>query len=78
VPLVGIVYDQKVSSFLSYIGQDLFSDLNVLTADGLRAHIDAACARMGDSAFLAAGVARLRQAEGYNSKTAAKLLELNV
>ena len=23
VPLVGVVYDQKISSFLSYIGQDL-------------------------------------------------------
>lgn len=76
VPLVGIVYDQKVSSFLSYIGQDLFTDLDVLTADGLKAHIDAACARMGDHAFLAGAVDRLREIEGYNSKTAAKLLEI--
>lgn len=31
VPLVGIVYDQKVSSFLSYIGQDLYEGLDQLT-----------------------------------------------
>ena len=30
VPLVGIVYDQKVSSFLSYIGQDLYEGLDQL------------------------------------------------
>ena len=42
VPLVGIVYDQKVSSFLSYIGQDLYEDLNRLTADKLKSLIDGA------------------------------------
>jgi len=78
VPLVGVVYDQKVSSFLSYIGQDLFTDLDALTADGLSAHIDAACMRMGDATFLSDGVTRLRQTEGYNSKTAAKLLDMDI
>jgi polysaccharide pyruvyl transferase CsaB len=74
VPLIGIVYDQKVSSFLTYIGQDLFTDLNALTAERLNAHIDAAHARIGDNAFLAEGVERLREIEGHNSETAAKLL----
>ncbi len=74
VPLVGIVYDQKVSSFLSYIGQDLFTDLSQLTADRLFSHIDTACTRRGDKAFLAQGVERLRQIERQNSETAEKLL----
>ena len=76
VPLVGVVYDQKISSFLSYIGQDLFTDLSELTEEGLKAHIDAACARIGDTVFLSGGVDRLRQVERRNSETAARLLEL--
>lgn len=76
VPLVGVVYDQKISSFLSYIGQDLFTDLDALTAEGLKAHIDAACARIGDTQFLSGGVERLRQVEQRNSETAAELLAL--
>ena len=70
VPLVGVVYDQKISSFLSYIGQDLYTDLDAVTAEGLRAHIDAACARIGDQEFLSGGVDRLRQVEQRNSETA--------
>lgn len=42
VPLVGIVYDQKVSSFLSYIGQDLYEDLNKLSEEKLKVLIDGA------------------------------------
>lgn len=45
MPLVGIVYDQKVSSFLSYIGQDLYEDLGHLTAEKLKALIDGAVSR---------------------------------
>ena len=37
VPLVGVVYDQKISSFLSYIGQDLYTDLDAVTVEALRA-----------------------------------------
>ncbi len=76
VPLVGVVYDQKVSSFLSYIGQDLYTPLGEVTADALRSHVDAACARMGDKSFLAEAVTRLKDIEENNSKTAAKLLEI--
>ena len=75
VPLVGVVYDQKISSFLSYIGQDLYTDLGDLTYEGLCEHIDRACARIGDTAFLTGGVDRLRQAERRNLETAARLLE---
>ena len=75
VPLVGVVYDQKISSFLSYIGQDLYTDLGAVTEEALRAHIDAACGRIGDEAFLSGGVERLRQVEERNSETARALLE---
>ena len=74
VPLVGVVYDPKISSFLSYIGQDLYSELETVTAERLCAHVDAACARIGDSAFLSGGVDRLREVERHNSAAAAKLL----
>ena len=75
VPLVGVVYDQKISSFLSYIGQDLYTDLSEVTAEGLRHYIDGACARIGDQEFLSGGVDRLRRVEERNSETARKLLE---
>ena len=74
VPLVGVVYDPKVSSFLSYIGQDLYTDLADLTEDGLRALIDGAAGRIGDTAFLTGGVERLRAIEGRNQAAAAELL----
>ena len=75
VPLVGVVYDQKISSFLSYIGQDLYTDLSEVTAEGLQHYIDGACARIGDQEFLSGGVDRLRRVEERNSETARKLLE---
>ena len=76
VPLVGVVYDQKISSFLRYIGQDLFTDLKDVTYEGLCAHIDAAVGRIGDTEFLSGGVDRLRQVEQRNSEAAKKLLGL--
>ena len=76
VPLVGVVYDPKVSSFLSYIGQDLYTDLKDLTLDALKVNIDAAVARIGDDAFLRGGVDRLRQIERRNQDAAAQLLGL--
>lgn len=75
VPLVGVVYDQKISSFLSYIGQDLYTDLEQVTAETLCGYIDAVHARIGDSVFLSEGVDRLRQVEERNQETARRLLE---
>ena len=75
VPLVGVVYDQKISSFLSYIGQDLYTDLDKVTVESLCAYIDAACARIGDAEFLSGGVERLRQVEERNQETARRLLK---
>ena len=74
VPLVGVVYDPKISSFLDYIGQDLYTDLNAITLENLKAHIDAAVGRIGDEAFLSQGVERLRQIEQRNQAAAGKLL----
>ena len=76
VPLAGVVYDPKVSSFLSYIGQDLYTGLKELTLNDLKAHIDAAAARIDDSGFLREGVERLRQVEQRNQDAAAELLGL--
>ncbi len=75
VPLVGVVYDQKISSFLDYIGQDLYVDLGDVNARVLRESIDKAVERMGDREFLLRGVERLRQVEHRNSETAQRLLE---
>ena len=74
VPLIGVVYDQKVSSFLDYIGQDLYCGLPEATEEVLSAHLDVACARIGDSQFLNEALERLRQVESVNSQTARKLL----
>ncbi len=76
VPLVGVVYDPKISSFLSYIGQDLYIDLDQLTLDRLKTYLDAAVERIGDREFLSVGVDRLRQVERRNQDTARTLLGL--
>jgi hypothetical protein len=76
VPLIGVVYDPKVSSFLSYIGQNLYIDLEHLTSSALMEQIDVAISRASDYEFLTERVTRLRQVESKNSKTAAKLLGL--
>ncbi|MBP1737107.1 MAG: polysaccharide pyruvyl transferase CsaB [Oscillospiraceae bacterium] len=75
VPVVGVVYDPKVSSFLSYIGQDLYLPLEETNAQRLCACIDKAVARSEDTAFLSAGIQRLREVEHRNSEAARELLE---
>ena len=66
VPLVGIVYDQKVSSFLSYIGQDLYEDLGSISGESLCALIDKAVERGKDPDFLSESVEKLRRMEEVN------------
>ena len=68
VPLVGIVYDQKVSSFLSYIGQDLYEGLDHLTQERLKDLIDQAVSRGKDPRFLADSVEKLRRMDEVNRK----------
>ena len=75
VPLVGIVYDPKVSSFLSYMGQDLYEDLSVITRDSLRANLDQALALRSDLSALEKAVAHLRSIEQHNSDMMKKLLD---
>ena len=76
IPLIGVVYDPKVSSFLSYIGQDLYTGLEELTLERMKEHIDIAVERIGDTDFLTAGVERLRQIEDRNRAEAAALLRI--
>jgi len=75
IPLVGVVYDPKVSSFLRYIGQDLFVDLQELTTQGLNTMIDQAAARRSQASELGAAVDRLLAIEHVNTETARRLLE---
>lgn len=76
IPLVGIVYDQKVSSFLSYIGQNLYTDLEGLTAETLEQQIDEAYLLRESPALLSESVDRLRETEAINRKTVASYLDL--
>lgn len=74
IPLAGVVYDPKVSSFLRYIGQENFTDLEALTAENLKAMIDRAAAQAGDKEAQAAAVRSLRELEGGNVDAARELL----
>ena len=76
IPLVGVVYDPKVSSFLRYIGQDLFADLTELTAPKLCAMIDRAVEQAAQPERQAAAVARLQEMEHGNVQIAKELLGL--
>ena len=68
VPSVGIVYDQKVSSFLDYIGQDLYQDLADLTEARLKEMIDGAVAQSADRSFLEHRIEQLREMEEVNRR----------
>jgi len=75
IPLAGVVYDPKVSSFLRYIGQETFVDLNELTEENLCAMIDKIIAQTGKPEEQAAAVKQLRALEQKNVTTAKKLLD---
>ena len=75
VPLVGIVYDQKVSSFLSYIGQDLYEDLGSITTESLCRLIDQAVERGKDPDFLSESVAKLRRMEEVNRQVVEEFVQ---
>ena len=72
VPVVGVVYDPKVSGFLDYLGQELYLPLEELSLAELKTLIDRALTR--ESADEAA-VARLRKLAEENPKLARELLE---
>ena len=77
VPLVGVVYDPKVSAFLDCVDQDLYIHLKQLTTDKLCVLLDAAVSRTGDREALGAKTIRLIQLEQANSILAAQLLSDN-
>ena len=74
VPLVGVIYDPKVSAFLDDAGQDLYAQLDQVTPELLCSLIDAAAQRRQDGQSLEEKTARLVQLERENSQAAAKLL----
>ena len=74
IPLAGIVYDPKVSSFLRYIGQNLFVNLEDLTEQDLRSLIDQCVAQAAHPEAQAAAVRRLQAMEHKNEEVARRLI----
>ncbi len=77
VPLIGVSYDPKVTAFLRCVEGSGCARLDEITAEGLRALIDAALAGrgVGDAA---AAVERLRERERGNVEMARRLLGKDV
>ena len=73
VPLVGLVYDPKVSAFLNYLGLEHYLDLADVTADRLSALISAALAEFSPQAREEA-IARLVEKEKVNREVLARFL----
>lgn len=72
VPMVGVVYDPKVSGFLDYLGQELYLPLTEVTDAALDDLIDAA---MAEKPFEEENFLRLRRLAAENETLAQKLLE---
>ena len=71
IPLVGVVYDPKVSGFLDYLDQNRYLDLNDVTQQRLTALAEAAL-EQGPDAYSAR---RLRALAEENEAAAAELLK---
>jgi polysaccharide pyruvyl transferase CsaB len=76
IPLIGVVYDPKVSSFLRYIGQELFVRLEALDLAGLTALIDRAVEQAAHPEQQEAAVQQLQEMEQRNVEIARGLLNL--
>ena len=74
IPLIGAVYDPKVSAFLRYIGQEEFVDLESLTAKKLTAMIQRLASRNAGPEAQEAAVQKLRDMERGNVAAARELL----
>ena len=72
VPLVGVVYDPKVSAFLDYLGQDLYLTLQETNAAALCDLIDAALA---ERRFEKENIHHLRSLAEKNEDILRSLLE---
>ena len=75
VPLVGIVYDPKVSAFLDSVGQDLYAPLAELTTESLRAQLEQAAARRDQRPLLEQKARSLLELEKNNLSAARGLLK---
>jgi polysaccharide pyruvyl transferase CsaB len=75
IPLVGAVYDPKVSAFLRYIGQELFVGLDELELPELQALIDRAVELSRHPEAQEAAVRQLQEMEHRNVEVARGLLE---
>ena len=75
VPLIGAVYDPKVSSFLGSVGQDLYAPLDQLTTQTLCSFLDQAAARRQDRQLLSRQTQQLLALEQNNVDCARRLLE---
>ncbi len=75
IPLVGVVYDPKVSAFLDHIGRDIYCDLDQLTDQLLLELIDKAVSQADNKAQLSKAVDRLLEMESSNVAAASRLLE---
>ena len=71
VPMVGVVYDPKVSGFLDYLGQDLYLPLEETNAASLCDLIDTA---MAEQVFEAENIRSLRELAAENEELARHLL----
>ncbi|MBQ8587494.1 MAG: polysaccharide pyruvyl transferase CsaB [Oscillospiraceae bacterium] len=72
VPVVGVVYDPKVSGFLDYLGQKLYLPLEKVTAEDLKTLIDRALTQKTADET---AVERLRSLAEENPRLAKELLE---
>ncbi len=76
VPVVGLVYDKKVSGFLEYIGQNRSVDVSSLDVECAKKHIDEIMENKDlVSSVLSDKRERLRELAYKNAEIAAKLLE---
>jgi len=73
VPIVGISYDPKVSSFVEYIHGGVCIELNELTSEKLIADIDKVLSEKSHCDRLS----EIREKEKINPMTAARFLDLN-
>ena len=71
-----MVYDPKVSAFLSYMGQELYEDLSAVSAESLSAKLEQALALGKDRSALRDAVERLRAMEQNNTAVLRRLLDL--
>ncbi len=74
VPLVGISYNEKVSSFLEYIGQNLSTPLGDLSAEKLKSDIAVAVSLIPERESRLEAVETLRNKERLNREVLAKML----